>query len=107
MRLIDLDDINWHKKIPSKQNLLAEQTRTNDVRLRATRSAFREESKRRESLRLSPGFVTNLMTGALTARVLGLVMDGTVPKQWLLVAVETGAMTLAALWLWRTGGPTT
>ena len=42
-----------------------------------------------------------LMAGALAARLLGLLVDGVVPKQWLLVAVETGVMTVAALWLWR------
>ena len=41
------------------------------------------------------------MLGALVARVLGLIVEGIVPRQWLLVAVETGVMTLAALWLWR------
>ncbi|PRQ09780.1 hypothetical protein ENSA7_05350 [Enhygromyxa salina] len=44
------------------------------------------------------------MTGALAARLFGLIVDGMVPKQWLLVAVEAGAMTLVALWLWRSGG---
>ena len=28
------------------------------------------------------------MTGALAARLLGLIVEGTVPRQWLLVAVE-------------------
>ena len=46
-----------------------------------------------------------LMAGALAARLLGLVLDGAVPRQWLLVAVETGVMTLAALWLWRARPP--
>ncbi|MEL7370593.1 MAG: hypothetical protein AAFN74_16860 [Myxococcota bacterium] len=45
-----------------------------------------------------------LMTGALAARLLGMLVDGTVPKQWLLVAVEAAVMTLVALWLWRSGG---
>ena len=44
------------------------------------------------------------MTGALAARLLGLLVDGTVPKQWLLVAVEAAAMAVAALWLWRSSG---
>lgn len=44
------------------------------------------------------------MTGALAARLLGLLVDGTVAKQWLWVAVEAVAMALAALWLWRSGG---
>lgn len=45
------------------------------------------------------------MTGALAARLLGLLVDGAVPKQWLLVAVETVVMAVAAFWLWRSGGP--
>lgn len=44
------------------------------------------------------------MAGALAARMLGLVVDGAVPRQWMLVAVEAGVMTAAAVWLWRTGG---
>ena len=44
------------------------------------------------------------MAGALAARVLGLLVDGTVPKQWLLVAVEAVVMALAAGWLWRCSG---
>ena len=39
--------------------------------------------------------------GALLARVLGLIIEGIVARQWMLMAVETGLMTLAALWLWR------
>ncbi|MEK9500905.1 hypothetical protein [Gaopeijia maritima] len=50
-----------------------------------------------------PTAVFYLMTGALAARLLGLVLEGAVPKQWLWVAVETGVMTLSALWLWRAG----
>lgn len=53
-----------------------------------------------------PLVIFYFMTGALAARVLGLIVDGTVPKQWLLVAVEAGVMTLVALWLWRSGGAT-
>jgi hypothetical protein len=45
-----------------------------------------------------------LMAGALAARLLGLLVDGVVPKQWLLVAVEAVVMAGAALWLWRSGG---
>ena len=45
-----------------------------------------------------------LMAGALAARLLGLLVDGVVPKQWLLVAVETVVRTIAALWLWRSSG---
>ena len=52
-----------------------------------------------------PSAIFYLMTGALAARLLGLLVDGTVPRQWLWVAVEAAVMTLAALWLWRSGGP--
>ncbi|MEM7157623.1 MAG: hypothetical protein AAF799_32585 [Myxococcota bacterium] len=41
------------------------------------------------------------MLGALLARVLGLIVDGVVAKQWSLVAIEVGVMALASLWLWR------
>ena len=51
-----------------------------------------------------PSAIFYFMAGALAARLLGLLVDGTVPKQWLLVAVETVVMTVAALWLWRSGG---
>jgi len=51
-----------------------------------------------------PSAVFYLMTGALAARLLGLIVDGTVSKQWLLVAIEAAVMTLAAAWLWRSGG---
>ena len=51
-----------------------------------------------------PTAIFYFMAGALAARLLGLIVDGMVPKQWLWVAVEAGAMTLAALWLWRSGG---
>lgn len=43
------------------------------------------------------------MAGALAARLYGMLVDGIVPKQWLLVAVEVVAMALAAAWLWRRG----
>ena len=48
-----------------------------------------------------------VMTGALAGRLLGMLVDGTVPKQWLLVAVETVVMAVAALWLWRSSGSAT
>ncbi|MBT8208707.1 MAG: DUF4345 family protein [Phycisphaerales bacterium] len=51
-----------------------------------------------------PTAIFYFMTGALAARLLGLLVDGTVPKQWLLVTVEAVVMALAALWLWRFGG---
>lgn len=50
-----------------------------------------------------PSAVMYFMTGALLARLLGLAVDGSVPKQCLRVAVEAGVMTRAALWLWRAG----
>ncbi|NNE71146.1 MAG: hypothetical protein HKN29_12390 [Rhodothermales bacterium] len=46
------------------------------------------------------------MAGALAARLFGMLVDGAVPKQWLLVAVEAGVMAIAAVWLWRSGGST-
>ena len=45
------------------------------------------------------------MVGALAARLLGLVVDGAVSKQWLLVAIEAAVMTAAARWLWRSTPP--
>jgi hypothetical protein len=51
-----------------------------------------------------PTMIFYFMTGALAARLLGLILDGAVPKQWLWVAVEAGAMAVAAVWLWRSGG---
>ncbi len=50
-----------------------------------------------------PMAILYLMTGALAARLLGIIIEGMVPKQWLLVAVEAIAMALVALWLWRSG----
>ncbi len=50
-----------------------------------------------------PSAIFYFMTGALAARLLGMIVDGTVPKQWLLVAVEAVVMALAAVWLWRSG----
>ncbi len=52
-----------------------------------------------------PSAIFYFMTGALAARLLGLLVDGTVPKQWLWVAVEVVVMAVAALWLWRSGRP--
>ena len=46
-----------------------------------------------------------LMAGALAARLFGLLVDGAVPKQWLLVAIEAAVMTAAALWLRRSTPP--
>ncbi|MCB9741636.1 MAG: hypothetical protein H6740_03410 [Alphaproteobacteria bacterium] len=51
-----------------------------------------------------PSAVFYFMAGALAARLLGLLVDGVVPRQWQLVAVETGVMTLAALCLGRGSG---
>lgn len=50
-----------------------------------------------------PTVIFYFMTGALAARLLGLLVDGTDPKQWLWVAVEAIVMALAAFWLWRSG----
>ncbi len=50
-----------------------------------------------------PSAVFYFITGALAARLLGIIVDGAVPKQWALVAVEAVFMALAALWLWRSG----
>ena len=52
-----------------------------------------------------PSAIFYFMTGALAARLVGLLVDGTVAKQWLWVAVEAAVMALAALWLWRGDGP--
>ena len=41
------------------------------------------------------------MLGALLARILGLIVEGIDPRQWLYAGVETLLMTLAALWLWH------
>lgn len=51
-----------------------------------------------------PTAIFYFMAGALAARLLGLLVDGTVPKQWLWVAVEAVVMALAAIWLWRSSG---
>ncbi len=53
-----------------------------------------------------PSVIFYFMTGALAARILGIVVDGSVPKQWLLVGVEVVAMAICAFWLWRTGAAT-
>lgn len=51
-----------------------------------------------------PMAVFYLFTGALATRLLGLILDGAVPKQWLWVAVEAVVMAVAAFWLWRSSG---
>lgn len=51
-----------------------------------------------------PSALFYVVAGALAARLLGLLVDGTVPKQWLLVAVEAVVMAVVAIWLWRTSG---
>ena len=42
-----------------------------------------------------------VLLGALLARVLGLVIEGTSSRQWMYVAVECVLMVPPALWLWR------
>lgn len=44
-----------------------------------------------------------VLLGALLARLFGILVEGTFPRQWMLVAVEVGLMALPALWLWRSG----
>ncbi len=44
-----------------------------------------------------------ILLGALLARLLGILLEGSIPRQWMLVAVEAGLMVLPALWLWRAG----
>ena len=51
-----------------------------------------------------PTAIFYFMTGALAARLVGIIVDGVVPKQWALVAVDAVFMALAALWLWRSSG---
>ncbi len=51
-----------------------------------------------------PSAIFYFVTGALAMRLLGLIVDGVVAKQWLLVAVEAVIMALAAAWLWRSTG---
>ena len=48
-----------------------------------------------------PTAVFYFMTGALAARILGILLDGAVAKQWLWVAVEVAFMLAASLWLWH------
>ena len=42
-----------------------------------------------------------VLLGALFARVLGLMIEGSDSRQWLYVALEGALMALPALWLWR------
>lgn len=53
-----------------------------------------------------PSAIFYVMTGALVARLLGLMVDGSVSRQWLLVAIEAAVMAAAAMWLWRASGST-
>ncbi len=39
--------------------------------------------------------------GVLIVRVLGILLDGGHPKQWMWVAAEGAIVALAAAWLWR------
>ena len=41
------------------------------------------------------------MTGALIARLIGIVIDGSVDRQWLLVGVEIVFMIIAAFWIYK------
>ena len=41
------------------------------------------------------------MTGALIARLIGIVIDGSVDRQWVLVGVEIAFMISAAFWLYK------
>lgn len=52
-----------------------------------------------------PSAVFYWVLGALVARLFGMVVDGAVSKQWMLVAAEGAIMTVAALWMWRISGP--
>lgn len=52
-----------------------------------------------------PSLVFYFMTGALAARLYGMIVDGIVPRQWMLVGVEAVFMALAAFWLWRSSVP--
>ncbi|MCB9545275.1 MAG: DUF4345 family protein [Myxococcales bacterium] len=52
-----------------------------------------------------PAAILWFVAGALIARLLGIAVDGAVPKQWLWVAVEAGLMGILGAWLWRAGGP--
>ncbi len=47
-----------------------------------------------------PTAIFYFMTGALAARLLGIIIEGAVPKQWMLVGVEAAFMTATAFWLW-------
>ena len=52
-----------------------------------------------------PSVIFYFMTGALAMRLLGLMVDGIVPKQWLWVGVEAAIMAAASFWLWRSSLP--
>ena len=46
------------------------------------------------------------VAGALVVRLMGLLIDGQDPRQWMWVAGEAFVVGLAAAWLWRAGaGP--
>ena len=42
-----------------------------------------------------------VLLGALLARVLGLIIEGTDSRQWLYVALEGALIVPPALWLWH------
>lgn len=53
-----------------------------------------------------PSGIFYFATGALAARLLGILVDGAVPRQWMLVGVEAVIMAGTAFWLWRSTGAT-
>lgn len=48
-----------------------------------------------------PLVIFYFMTGALIARLIGIGIDGSVDRQWVLVGVEIIFMILAAFWLYK------
>ena len=52
-----------------------------------------------------PSVIFYFVTGALVARVYGVIVVGAVPKQWMWMGVEAVLMAVAAFWLWRSTPP--
>ncbi|MEM6931205.1 MAG: hypothetical protein AAF602_30015 [Myxococcota bacterium] len=50
-----------------------------------------------------PTAILLFVTGALAMRILGIVIDGGVPKQWMWVALEVLVIVVAGAWLWWRG----